>query len=159
MSTTQTTGRFDRSLLPDPIEFYEGNEGLILKPGKVWRQTSCRFCNSKDNLAINVDDGGFHCWGCFVGGGDVIDYYRQAHNASFEEACRALGCWAESEKPKRKKPKINASQALKELYQELLIGYIVLCDLRAGKQPPGCDVDRLGETIARVGAVLEGCHG
>ncbi|MBK7001829.1 MAG: hypothetical protein IPH35_18180 [Rhodoferax sp.] len=153
---------YDHTLKPDPLEFYQDTEGLVLQPGKKpWSQTSCRFCNSKDNLAINVDDGGFHCWGCFVNGGDVIDYYRQAHDASFEEACRALGCWVESgpkRNAKRAKPVVNALQALHILHSELMIGYIVVCDLRAGKQPPDCDVDRLAVVVSRVGAVLEAYH-
>lgn len=158
--TTQTTGRFDRTLLPDPLEFYEGTEGLVLKPGKFWRETSCRFCGKSDKMAIKVDDGGFHCWSCEIDGGDVIDYYRQAHGASFEEACRALGCWIERPGTHRRKPKpsISALEALRLLHHEMMIGYVVICDLRAGKQPPDCDVDRLATVVSRVGAVLEVFH-
>jgi hypothetical protein len=49
-------------------------------------------------------------------------------------------------------------QAMRDLYHEFMVSYLIVCDLRAGKQPPDCDVDRLAVVISRVGAVLEAYH-
>lgn len=156
--TTQTTGRFDRTLLPEPLEFYEGTEGLVLKPGKFWRQTICRFCGSSDNMAIKVDDGGFHCWSCEVDGGDILDYYQKAHDVGFIEACKALGCWIEAAPThtRRKKPFVMPPrQAMEVIAFEALFLLCCAGTLRNGNPLTDGDMDRLATCTGRIRVLSE----
>ena len=64
---------FDRTRLPDPIEYYENLAGLRFKErGGKWRTTACNFHGGSDSLRINTASGGYICMSCGAGGGDVL---------------------------------------------------------------------------------------
>ncbi|MDA8260273.1 MAG: CHC2 zinc finger domain-containing protein [Betaproteobacteria bacterium] len=88
-------GHIDRSLLPDPAEFYARELGA-LKGSGTWRDAVCPFHkDTKPSLRVKLATGAWHCFVCGEGGGDVLAFHRRKTGQGFIEACRALGCWVE----------------------------------------------------------------
>jgi hypothetical protein len=88
-------GHIDRSLLPDPAEFYARALGTIKGSG-AWRDAVCPFHkDTKPSLRVKLETGAWHCFVCGEGGGDVLAFHRRKTGQSFIDACRALGCWVE----------------------------------------------------------------
>jgi CHC2 zinc finger len=98
MGTLAHTARFRRELLPLARSFYERELGELRRPdSRGWAKpkAGCPFhaSNSKTSFSVNLTSGAFHCFGCDVGGGDVIAFIRLRYGLNFKEACRRLGCW------------------------------------------------------------------
>jgi hypothetical protein len=88
----------NKALLPSPRSFYEQELGRLSRPDrKGWAKANCPFHESKSHtsLNVNVDHGGFICWGCDAKGGDVIAFLRLRHGLSFRQACASLNCWTD----------------------------------------------------------------
>jgi len=86
-------GRFDRSLLPDPAEYYT-RELDGLRGRGVWRDALCPFHqDTRPSLRVNTQTGAFRCMSCGAHGADCIAYRMQRYGQGFIDACRALGCW------------------------------------------------------------------
>jgi hypothetical protein len=98
---------FQKELLPPPSSFYEQELGRLTRPNrKGWAQTRCPFHESRSgkSLAVNLDSGGFYCFGCEARGGDVVSFVRLRCGLSFKEACQQLGVWREDNKCASKLP-------------------------------------------------------
>lgn len=106
----------DRERLPDPQTYYEGAGLNIRRRGRgPWRASNCPFCESRDNFNINLESGGFHCWGCAAKGGDVLAFHMAHACTDFVTAAKALGCWVEDGKPRARPPRpapLSARDAL-----------------------------------------------
>lgn len=89
---------FDRSLLPEPIAYYE-SQGLILTSRGKWRTTECMFHGGSDSMRINVANGAWRCMSCGVNGGDVLAYEMKFHGSEFVEAAKEIGAWVDDGKP------------------------------------------------------------
>jgi DNA primase len=115
--------KFDRSLLPDPLTFYEV-EGLTLKGPGRWKTTRCIFHGGSDSMRIKVSSGAFKCMACQVHGGDVLAYAMQAHQWDFAEAAEKLGAMLDDgtacARPAVKRT-LSASAALKLLQREAMV--------------------------------------
>lgn len=97
---------FERDHLPDPQTYYEAAGLNIKRKGSgPWRGSNCPFCESRDNFNINLDTGGFHCWGCAAKGGDVLAFHMAHACTDFVTAAKALGCWVEDGKPSTRPPR------------------------------------------------------
>ena len=97
---------FRRDKLPPARSFYEFELGKLTRPNrKGWAQTRCPFHESKSgkSFSVNLDSGGFHCFGCDAKGGDLVSFLR-LQGLSFKEACARLGAWDESGKPIKVRP-------------------------------------------------------
>ena len=92
---SRTGGYFDRALLPEPQAYYEERAGLRLVGQGAWRSALCPFHDERrPSFRINVDTGGYRCFGCGAHGGDVLDFHRAQHpGLSFQDAARELGAW------------------------------------------------------------------
>jgi hypothetical protein len=92
------TCRFDRSALPSPRGFYERELGKLSRSTLGWTKANCPFHSSKSktSLSLNLDTGGFCCFGCDAKGGDVIAFVRLRDRCSFKTACQTLGIWRDS---------------------------------------------------------------
>ena len=92
-----TISHFDRSALPPPQSFYERELGEFRRPCRGWAapKSGCPFhqSESKTSFRVNLDSGGFNCFGCGAKGGDVLAFVRLRYNLSFEQAARQLGAW------------------------------------------------------------------
>ena len=91
--------RFNRSALPPPRPFYEAELGQLGRSNrKGWALGRCPFHQSKSgkSFTVNLNSGGFCCFGCDIHGGDVIAFLRLRYGLNFREACQRLGCWEEA---------------------------------------------------------------
>lgn len=86
--------QLDRSLLPDPIQFY-AELGLTLTKGSgPWRSALCPFHgDTRPSLRIHLEFGGFRCMSCGAKGRDVIAFLMKLQNLNFIQAVSALGAW------------------------------------------------------------------
>ena len=91
---------FDRTLLPDPVTYFE-NQGLILKGPRSakWKTTSCNFHGGSDSMRVNVATGAWVCMSCGEKGGDVLAYEIKDGGREFVDAAKALGCWVDDGRP------------------------------------------------------------
>lgn len=71
----------------------------IKKVEKNIYKADCPFCKTKNNLRINKRKQIFYCFGCQKGG-DIITYFREKNNCSFNEAVNELNLklWDDVEK-------------------------------------------------------------
>jgi hypothetical protein len=114
-----------RELLPQPKAFYEVEIGTLSRAdGRGWSLGDCPFHRSKSHksFAVNLNFGGFHCFGCDAKGPDVIAFVRKRTGASFKDACRQLGCWDDSQSSAAENAALQRAslevQAAKELSKE-----------------------------------------
>jgi CHC2 zinc finger len=88
----------DKALLPPPKTFYERELGRLTRADrKGWAKGNCPFHESKSRTSfnVNVDHGGFYCFGCQTKGGDLIAFLRKRDGLTFRQACLALNCWTD----------------------------------------------------------------
>lgn len=153
---------FDRNLLPDPPEYYE-SRGLVLTGPRnsPWKTTRCDFHGGSDSMRINTQTGGWICMSCYVHGGDVLSFEMQADGVDFVTAAKALGAWIEDGRaPVNQKPTpLNPKAAMGLVAQELMIGYVVACDVFKGIKPSEDDMERLGLVVYRLARIAEVYHG
>lgn len=97
------TSHFDRTLLPPARTFYEQELGQLSRPSRAgWAKVRCVFHSGKSpSLNVNIDSGAFHCFGCEVSGGDVLDFTRLLHGVTFLEAARMLDCFRDDFSPRQ----------------------------------------------------------
>jgi DNA primase len=105
------TSHFDRAALPPARSFYQAELGELRRPDrKGWARpkSGCPFhaSESKKSFFVNVDRGGFYCFGCDAKGGDVIEFVRLRYKLSFPDALRHLRI--ESKYQPKRKPKRQA---------------------------------------------------
>ena len=88
---------FNRSLLPQPLEYYRDTCNMkLIGTGGEWKTALCPFHDdSQPSLRINIKSGGYKCMVCEAKGGDVIAFHMARHGLPFIEACKALGAWSE----------------------------------------------------------------
>jgi CHC2 zinc finger len=109
--------RFRKDKLPPARSFYEFELGKLTRPNrKGWAQARCPFHESKSgkSFSVNVDSGGFNCFGCDAKGGDLVSFLRLRDGLSFKEACERLGAWDESGKPIKVRPGLLARYLVME---------------------------------------------
>lgn len=143
---------FDRSRLPEPISYFEG-EGLHLKgPGK-WKTARCDFHGGSDSLRVQVASGAWCCMSCGAKGGDLLAYHMQRHGLEFVNACKDLGAWVENERKgsARQAPlSFSARAALEVVRFEVLVVAVAACNLARGIQLASADRERLVEAARRI---------
>jgi DNA primase len=90
--------RFDRTALPSAESFYRHELGELGRPDrKGWAKpkAGCPFHNSKSkkSFSINLQHGGYFCFGCSAKGGDVVSFVMQRDHVDFRRAAERLGAW------------------------------------------------------------------
>jgi DNA primase len=106
---------FDRSLLPPAKAFYESEIGQLSRPDRRgWARGRCPFHQSKSgkSLSVHLSDGGWHCHGCGIGGGDVLAFVMKRDRVTFKRAAARLGAWkseglSESERRRIEREKLD----------------------------------------------------
>jgi DNA primase len=99
---------FDRSALPPAGTFYRSELGELSRPDrKGWAKpkAGCPFHNSKSkkSFSINVQHGGYFCFGCSAKGGDVVSFVMQRDSVDFRRAAERLGAWKNLDADDRKR--------------------------------------------------------
>lgn len=89
----------DRSLLLPPRTFYEREGFSLARPSRNnWTmakgQPPCHKSKSGRSFSVNLDHGGFQCFGCGAKG-DQIKYVMLRDHCDFKTACKTLGIWRE----------------------------------------------------------------
>jgi CHC2 zinc finger len=88
--------RFSRDELQSPASFYQAELGKLSRPNrKGWAMADCPFHKSKSHrsLSVNLEHGGFHCFGCGNRGGGLIDFVMLRDSCDFKSAATKLGAW------------------------------------------------------------------
>ncbi len=92
---TKKRGKFVRSLLPTPTEYYK-TQSIELKGRGEWRDAICPFhADTKPSLRVKAENGAYRCMVCGARGGDVLAFHQHLHNLSFIQAAKSLGAWRE----------------------------------------------------------------
>lgn len=148
---------FDRTRLPDPVSYYEG-QGLQFKERKgKWRTTACNFHNGTDSMRINTDTGAFVCMaGCGARGGDVLAYHMAAQGLDFMKAAKELNCWTDDghSAPVRPTP-LPARDALMVLASEANLVAVAAANVAHGVVLSQVDLSRLLLASGRVSRIAE----
>lgn len=87
-------GTFDKKVL-DPATYYKNFFGdqLSKTARKGWIPVKCPFHDDHNpSLVVNLDHGGFHCFGCGAKG-DLMNFHMKKNNLPFIEAAKSLGAW------------------------------------------------------------------
>lgn len=160
MSTTQTSGRFDRTLLPTPEEYFALRGLKLTGPrSSKWKTTRCDFHDGSDSMRINTKSGGWICMACGVHGKDVLAYEMQAAGTDFVTAARDLRAWVYdgSEPPVNyQKPlPLPARQAIEVIAFEALFLLCCAGTLRNGNPLTDGDMDRLATCTGRIRVLSE----
>lgn len=148
---------FDRSLLPEPLGYYEG-QGLHFKERRgKWRTASCFNCSSSDGMRINTENGSFVCMTqCGARGGDLLAYHMAHHSLSFIAAAKELGAWIDDGKPAPARPApLPARDALAVLGVESNLVAVAAANLAQGVALSQVDLARLLQAAGRIQKVVE----
>ena len=148
---------FDRTLLPDPVTYFE-NEGLTLKGPRSakWKTTTCNFHGGSDSMRVNVSTGAWVCMSCGEKGGDVLAYEIKDGGREFVDAAKALGCWVDDgqpHRPQRPKP-LPAGQAIGALCFEVTLAAVAAGNIARGVQLTDKDRARLYVCAQRIQTIL-----
>jgi hypothetical protein len=91
------TNRFRKDLLPPARSFYERELGELRRPARGWAspKAGCPFhdSESKTSFSVNLDTGGFYCFGCGAKGGDVVAFVMLRDKVDFKTAAKSQGAW------------------------------------------------------------------
>ena len=146
---------FNRSALPDPFSFYEG-EGLKLTGRGKWRTTSCIYHGGSDSMRVNMQSGGWCCMNCGESGGDVLAYRMASRGEHFVTAARALGAWVDDGRPAPIRPApLPARDALQILATEVNLIAIACANVTHGVTLTQRDLDRLLRASGRICAIAQ----
>ena len=149
---------FDRTLLPDPITYFE-NQGLTLKGPRSakWRTTTCNFHGGSDSMRAHVATGAWVCMACGTKGGDVLSHFMLSKGIEFVDAAKELGAWTGNDSPHRKhKPAgLSPRAAMEVLSSEALIAAVAAANVASGVVLTQRDLDRLLLTSNRITKLVE----
>jgi DNA primase len=103
------SGQFQRELLPPARSFYENELRKLTRPSRGWARGNCPFHESKSrsSFSVNLDSGGFYCFGCEVKGGDILDFVKLRDKVDFKRAAQILGAWRDQEMSPAEKEQIG----------------------------------------------------
>lgn len=149
---------YERSRLPDPTSYYEG-EGLRLTGPRSakWKTTACQFHGGSDSMRINTATGAWVCMACAAKGGDVLAHHMQLHGLEFIDSAKALGAWVEDGKaqPKQRPTALSPRAALEVLGFESTIVAVVAGNLAQGRELTEQDRQRVITCAGRINRIME----
>ena len=149
---------FDRSLLPDPVTFFE-NQGLNLKGPRYanWKTTTCKFHGGSDSMRVNVSTGAWVCMACGAKGGDVLSHLMLSKGIEFVDAAKELGAWTGNDSPhiKHKPAGLSPRAAMEVLSSEALIAAVAAANVASGVVLMQRDLERLLLASNRITKLVE----
>ncbi len=148
---------FDRSQLPDPLDYYTNTACLRLTGKGKWRTAGCPFHGSSDSLRVNIISGGFICMACCgAKGGDVLAFHMAHAGLGFIEAAKAIGAWVDDGKTTSSRPTpISARSALEILHAETGLVAIAAGNMARGVILADIDLARLMTAAGRIARIGE----
>ena len=149
---------FDRTLLPDPLTYFQ-NQGLNLKGPRSakWKTTTCNFHGGSDSMRLNTSTGSWVCMSCGEKGGDVLAYEIAVTGADFVAAAKAIGAWVDDGKPyKPQKPTpLSPRAALSAMAFEATLTAIAAGNVAKGVLLTDADRSRLMTAAGRINRMVE----
>lgn len=147
---------FDRSLLPDSLAYFEGQDLRLTGRGN-WRTTECRFHGGSDSMRVNVATGAWVCMSCGAKGGDVLAYHMQAHGLEFVDSCKQLRAWVDDGKPQREQrpAPLPPRAAMQVLGFEANLAAIAAANVARGIVLSDVDLARLLAAANRITRLVE----
>ena len=149
---------FDRTLLPDPVAYFE-NQGLTLKgPGRAkWKTTACNFHGGSDSMRVNTENGAWVCMSCGEKGGDVLAYEIKDGGREFVDAAKALGCWVDDGRPQvqTKPTPLSPRLALSVMAFESTLAAVAAGNVANGVTLTEADRARLMVAANRINRLVE----
>ncbi len=149
---------FDRTLLPDPVTYFE-NQGLSLKGPRSakWKTTTCNFHGGSDSMRVNVGTGAWVCMSCDEKGGDVLAYEIKVSGAEFLDAAKSIGAWVDDGKSQQvyKPTPLSPRQALAVLAFESTLTAIAAANVAHGYALTQIDLNRLLIAANRINRLVE----
>lgn len=149
---------FDRTLLPDPITYFE-NQGLTLKGPRSakWKTTTCNFHGGSDSMRAHVATGAWVCMACGTKGGDVLSHFMLSKGIEFVDAAKELGAWTGNDSPhiKHKPAGLSPRAAMEVLSSEALIAAVAAANVASGVVLTQRDLDRLLLASNRITKLVE----
>lgn len=149
---------FDRSLLPDPVSYFE-NQGLTLKGPRSakWKTTTCNFHGGSDSMRVNIATGAWVCMSCCEKGGDVLAYEIKDGGREFVDAAKALGCWVEDGRPPvaSKPTPLSPRLALSVMAFESTLAAVAAGNVANGVTLTDADRARLMVAANRINRLVE----
>lgn len=87
--------RFNPDRLPAPIIYYQKIfPQLPVKSRSGWVSVHCCFHeDTRPSLRVNLNFGGFCCFGCGEKGDDIVAFHQKRHELSFVEAINYFAAW------------------------------------------------------------------
>ena len=124
---------FDKSKLPDPLDYFQGRgQKIFSKNSKQFRTTCALHGGDGDTVSVQRESGLWHCFSCLAGG-DIPAYEMKATGADFVTAVKALGAWIDDSSEPRKatvKKPMSRFEAAELLQFEHTVLAIVEADKR-----------------------------
>ena len=149
---------FDRSLLPDPVSYFE-NQGLTLKGPRSakWKTTTCNFHGGSNSMRINVASGAWVCMSCGEKGGDVLAYEIKDSGREFVDAAKALNCWVDDGRPQvhTKPTPLSPRLALSVMAFESTLAAVAAGNVAHGVTLTDADRARLMVAANRINRLVE----
>ena len=149
---------FDRSLLPDPVSYFE-NQGLTLKGPRSakWKTTTCNFHGGSDSMRVNLSSGAWVCMSCGEKGGDVLAYEIKDGGREFVDAAKALGCWVNDGRPQvqTKPTPLSPRLALSVMAFESTLAAVAAGNVAKGVTLNNADRARLMVAANRINRLVE----
>jgi len=86
--------RFDRTLLPNPLDFYRREFFQIKCYRNNQATVNCCFHHDKHpSMSINLNTGSCKCFACGAYAKNIVDFYIKKYSVDFKTAVQALGAW------------------------------------------------------------------
>jgi hypothetical protein len=149
---------FDRTLLPDPVTYFE-NQGLTLKGPRSakWKTTACNFHGGSDSMRVNLTTGAWVCMSCGEKGGDVLAYEIKHGGREFVDAAKALGCWVDDGRPQAqtKPTPLSPRLALSVLAFESTLTAVAAGNVANGVALTDADRARLTVAANRINRLVD----
>lgn len=149
---------FDRTLLPDPTEYYEAIGHRLIGPARAkWKTTNCTFHGGRKTMRLNTKTGAFVCMSCSAKGGDVLAYFMHSHGTDFISSAKALGAWVDDGRPhpQSKPTALPPRQALEVLSFEATLVAVAAANLAHGVALGDADLARLLACAGRIGRIAK----
>jgi hypothetical protein len=88
---------FLRGKLPHPRWYYARQFPLMTCHHRSsWIGVLCCFHDeSSPSLRINLDSGGFICFGCGIKGGDVVAFHQRRYGLNFRQTVDFFQAWGD----------------------------------------------------------------
>ena len=79
------------SELPKPFEFYSRVLGSGVKNGSWINRIHCPFHEDHTpSFGVNIESGGYNCFGCGAKGGSIVHFYARLKGISYRQAAEHI---------------------------------------------------------------------